>query len=73
MNFSGSLCQIVAPLGAHMGMGLFLSSAKRRVNQNAVRGAGAKRYSPLGGLVEQTKAENQAKTKKKISHSGDRC
>ena len=45
MIFSGSLCQIVALLGAHMGMGLFLGSAKRRVNQNAVCGAGAKRDS----------------------------
>ena len=44
-KFSRSYHQIAAPLGAHLGMGVFLSSAKRRVNRNAVRGAGAQRDS----------------------------
>ena len=33
------------PYGAQMRMGLFLSSAKRRVNRNAVRGAGGQNNS----------------------------
>ena len=53
MKFSRSLCQILAPLGAHLRIGFFLSSAKRRVNRNAVRGAGGQRGSASDTRIQQ--------------------
>ena len=53
LNFSGSFYQIIARLGVQMRIELFLSSAKPRVNRNAVRGAGDQNGSASDNSISE--------------------